>query len=270
MPGGQQFSRHRTNASTLKRMTFVALASVMVAALAIGAIACGSRDGDGGARTATPSGPSPTPEPPTPTVEQVLRYFAAILPTATSTPTYTGGGGTASGSASSGGGGTYRAPATGSGPGPITGTDIRLSIPKIGINQGVNARTVGTNGVMGDPSGPWMVLWYDFSPFSSGVGGYPGEPGANVVMAGHVDYIRVGPAVFWGIKSLAPGDQITVTGVHGPVTYAVQWVDWASPSVDFTTYVAKQGQDTITLVTCVGSFSAGHYSSRLVVRGVRI
>jgi LPXTG-site transpeptidase (sortase) family protein len=138
------------------------------------------------------------------------------------------------------------------------------------MNTAVHARSVGTNGQMGDPSGPWMVVWYDFRPFGGHVGGYPGEPGANVVMAGHVDYINVGPAVFYGMQNLAPGDVITVTGANGPVSYSVHWSRTVSPREDFTSYVQKYAHDTITLVTCIGAFSAGHYTSRLVVHGVRI
>jgi LPXTG-site transpeptidase (sortase) family protein len=270
MPASERISTFWKSATPLKRAAAIAVPAV-IAALAIAGITFGAMSmsgGDGNDASAvapTPSGPTPTPVTPTPSVEDVLRYFAAVLPTATATPEFRGGG-TSGGT----GGGGSSAPRGGSGPGPILTTDIRLQIPRLGMNTAVNSRTVGTNGQMGDPSGPWMVVWYDFRPFSAGVGGYPGEPGANVVMAGHVDYIRVGPAVFYGLQNLAAGDQITVTGANGPITYAVQWVQWASPSADFTSYVTHQGQETITLVTCVGSFSAGHYSNRLVVRGVRI
>jgi len=252
-----------------------AIAALAVAGITFGAMSMG--DGDNAsavAPTATASGPTSTPAPPTPSVEQVLRYFAAILPTATATPQYRGGGGGGTGGggggAPTGGGGGAVAPRSGTGPGPITSTDIRLQIPRLGINTGVNGRSVGSNGQMGDPSGPWMVVWYDFGSWGGSLGGYPGEPGANVVMAGHVDYIRVGPAVFWGLRDLAPGDQIVVSGANGPVTYSVQWSAWVGPHEDFTGYVAKQGQDSVTLVTCVGSFSGGHYSNRLIIRGVRV
>jgi sortase (surface protein transpeptidase) len=61
-----------------------------------------------------------------------------------------------------------------------------------------------------------------------------------------------------------------VTSRNGNITYRVEWARWVSPGEDFTGYVARNGTESITLVTCVGSFSAGHYSNRLVVRGVRI
>jgi LPXTG-site transpeptidase (sortase) family protein len=122
---------------------------------------------------------------------------------------------------------------------------------------------------MGNPTGPWDVVLYDFSGWP-GLGGRPGDPGANVVMAGHVDYIHVGPAVFWSIRDLQAGAQIVVNTPSGPITYAVQWIQWADPSTDFTQFVSQTGQDSVTLVTCIGSFSGGHYSNRLIVRGTRI
>jgi len=269
MLASERVSTFWTSASPLKRALTVGV-SVIVALVAIGGIGvlAGSMGGGGGDRSvvaANTPGPSPTPVTPTPSVEDVLRYFAAIMPTATATPEFRGGGG-----GGGGGGGTASRASSGTGPGPILTTDIGLQIPKLGINTAVNSRSVGTNGQMGNPSGPWMVLWYDFRPYGGNLGGYPGEPGANVVLAGHVDYINVGPAIFWGVKSLVPGDQITITSANGPITYVVQWSEWALPSEDFTPYVAKQAQDTITLVTCIGGFSGGTYTNRLVVRGVRI
>jgi LPXTG-site transpeptidase (sortase) family protein len=156
-----------------------------------------------------------------------------------------------------------------SGPGAPQSTGITLNIPKIGVNAPVYSRTVGENGQMGNPSGAWDVVLYDFSGWP-GLGGMPGQPGANAVFAGHVDYIHVGPAVFWSIRDLQPGDQVTVNTPNGPITYAIQWSQWTDPDADFSQFVQQTGQESITLVTCIGSFSAGHYSNRIIVRGVRI
>ena len=147
---------------------------------------------------------------------------------------------------------------------------MTLVIPSIGVNASVSSRTIGENGQMGDPSGAYMAVWYDFAANSwTGLGGYPGQAGANAVFAGHVDYIGVGPAVFWGIRDLQPGDAVTVYTGAGPVNYTIQWTQWAAPDDDFTSFVSQTGQDSITLVTCIGGFSGGHYSNRIIVRGVR-
>jgi LPXTG-site transpeptidase (sortase) family protein len=250
--------------SKMARPAVLALAVMLMAAS--WSAACGGGGDDEPTATATPSGPTSTPVPPTPSVEQVLKFFAAILPTATPVPpdTYT-----SSGYTGGGGGGGSAAPRGGTGPGPIRGTDIRLSIPRAGVNATVYARAVGSNGQMGNPAGAYDVIWYDF-PNHPGLGGYPGAPGANAVFAGHVDYIGVGPAVFYSLKNLAPGDVVTVSTSAGTFTYRIEWSRWAEAYEDFTSFVRGGGPEMITLVTCIGGFSGGTYSNRLVVRGVRI
>lgn len=260
------------DSSVLKRALLLAVPAAVVAVAAVGITFAAMSGGGGGdaqavAPTATPETPTATPMPPTPTNEQVLSFLVAIAPTATPVPpASTGGGG-------GGGGAAPRqySPAQGlTGPGPILGTGMTMGISRFGVNASISSRSVGTNGKMGDPSGPWMVVWYDFAANWSGLGGYPGEPGANAVFAGHVDYINVGPAVFYNLQNLVPGDQVVVNTANGPITYAIQWSQWAGPQDDFTPFVSRTGQDVITLVTCIGAFSAGQYTNRLVVRGVRI
>jgi LPXTG-site transpeptidase (sortase) family protein len=67
-----------------------------------------------------------------------------------------------------------------------------------------------------------------------------------------------------------PGDLIYVNSANGTITYSVQWTQWAGPTDDFTSFVTQTGSDVVTLVTCIGGFSAGHYSNRFIVRGIKI
>ena len=262
-------SRHTANTNPQRGLRWLALLAVCAfAALSAVAVACGGGDDEQAAAPASTPRPTRTPGPPTPTLKQIYDYFVAISPPTPTPVPATGGGGGGSGRAPS----SSYVPARpqGTGPGPAVGTNMTLTIPAASVNAGVWARSMGTNGQMGNPRGAWDVIWYDFNPNFPGHGGRPGDPGANAVFAGHVDYINVGPAVFYSIRNLKPGDQITVNTANGPITYAVQWSEWANPSADFTSYVARTGADSITLVTCIGEFSAGHYDSRFVVRGVRI
>jgi LPXTG-site transpeptidase (sortase) family protein len=147
-----------------------------------------------------------------------------------------------------------------------------MVIPRIGVNAPVNVRVVGPDGRMGEPNGRFDVIWYDFGNFS-GMGGFPGVPGANSIFSGHVDYHPHYTAVFWDLRQLVPGDIIDVYLRDGSlVRYSVQWARWIDPSVNFANYAFQTGEELVTIVTCVGTFSSAtrQYSNRLAVRGVRI
>ncbi|MGA2285808.1 MAG: class F sortase [Dehalococcoidia bacterium] len=159
----------------------------------------------------------------------------------------------------------------GSSSGPAADSGMRMKIPSIGVDAPVTIRVMGSDGVMGVPNGKDDVVWYDFSAFP-GMGGYPGS-GGNAVFAGHVDYHPHYEAVFWDLHLVGPGDIIEVDLPDGtPVRYSVQWSKQIGDSEDFSSYVTNTGDDTITIVTCQGTFnSATHnYDHRLVVRGIRV
>ncbi len=252
------------------------LALLAVAGLAL-LSACGS--GQAKPEPTQPPADTATPRPATATVAAT----ATPAPAATSTPgsqaaaPSTAGSGDTSGNTGGNTGGdtggqTSPAPPAPPPvpPGPSRGLD-RLVIPAIGVNANVYLSVVGSDGVMGNPSGPEEVVWYDFSAFA-GLGGYPGA-GGNAVYAGHVNYHDYGPAVFANIDQLGPGDIIQVYRGDGVlITYQVEWTDNPSADADFNTYVTSHGVDEITLVTCIGDWNAAAhaYSNRFVVRGRRI
>jgi sortase (surface protein transpeptidase) len=151
-------------------------------------------------------------------------------------------------------------------PAPVEGVaPAELQIDSVGVDAPVEVGNV-TDGVMQDPSGPWVVSWYE--PL-----GKIGE-GGNVVIAGHVDYWNVGPAVFWDVRDLPKGDIIRVVGEDGKnYEYAVQWTtsymaDQLTPEVIQNDIVGDTGQETLTLITCGGEFNpdTGEYNQRWVVR----
>jgi LPXTG-site transpeptidase (sortase) family protein len=159
----------------------------------------------------------------------------------------------------------------GTGSGSLRASSDRLIMPRLGINAPVNYRTVGTNGQLGDPAGPYDVVWYDFSNFSS-FGGYPGD-GGNAVLAGHVDYRTVGAAVFYQLRNVSVGDVIQYRRGDGQmITYSVTYVADILPGANWDPIVARGSGDAITLITCNGTFdyTTREYSHRRVVKGVRI
>jgi LPXTG-site transpeptidase (sortase) family protein len=154
------------------------------------------------------------------------------------------------------------------GRGEFNGT--RLVIPKIGVNAPFTVKQVGTDGQMPNPNGPEDVAYYDFAQWND-LGGTPGK-GGNIVVAGHVDYIRYGPAVFWRLHELEPGDTIEIQMADGTsATYKVEFnkqVD--ASSQDWSPIVEATTDESITLITCGGDFSAGHYSNREIIWGRRV
>ncbi|MDP9363637.1 MAG: class F sortase [Chloroflexota bacterium] len=142
---------------------------------------------------------------------------------------------------------------------------VAIEIERAAVSAEIEALDI-VDGAMADPTGPWVVAWYEDL---AGLG----ETG-NVVMAGHIDYWNVGPAVFYSINQLAEGDEIGVTGTDGEVyAYAVEWVrqyDAADAPLDEIT--GRTTDEALTLITCGGTFdyATGEYLQRTVVRASRL
>jgi LPXTG-site transpeptidase (sortase) family protein len=156
-------------------------------------------------------------------------------------------------------------------PGPpgdprLAALDItRLVIPGIGVDAPIVVLGLLPDGTMASPSGPEEVAWYTFSA-------KPGQIG-NVVMSGHLDYMDYGPAVFWHLNELRPGDEMQVvleddTVVKYKVESVAEYDEATAPVKDI---VGPTADESLTLITCSGSFDPSnlHYNRRLVVRGTR-
>jgi hypothetical protein len=119
------------------------------------------------------------------------------------------------------------------------------------------------HGAVGVPTGPRR--WEEAGWYAGGT--RPGDPGSAVIL-GHVDSKR-GPAVFYRLRELRRGDEITVTRADGSrVRFAVQRVE-QYPKRRFPT--ADVYYPTLTpmlrLVTCGGAFDRawGHYLDNVIV-----
>lgn len=171
--------------------------------------------------------------------------------------------------------GVGEVPTTGArrpGPANSVGTPVRpdgvapieLTIDKAGIDAGIEALRV-VDGSMQDPSGPWIVAWYENLGSLGRIG--------NVVMAGHIDYWNVGPSVFYNLATLVPGDQIVVSGKDGKqYPFTVDWIQqFDSDSIPLDEVTGSTDQQSLTLITCGGAFDYvnGHYLQRTVVRASR-
>ena len=139
---------------------------------------------------------------------------------------------------------------------------VRIAIPAIGVDAAIETTPIA-DGAMGIPENPWNVGWYD------GLA-WPGD-GGNVVMAGHVNWWNIGPTVFANLAGLGGGESIYLLGADGMgATYVVAAVYAVPSSTPSTEVTASTGAETLTLITCTGSFNGTEYDSRLIVRATRV
>lgn len=142
---------------------------------------------------------------------------------------------------------------------------VHLRIEAIGVDAPIESVSAPEGLRNPPPGGPWVVAWYDVtSPL--GVDG-------NTLLVGHVDYSETGPAVFYRLGNLKPGDRIeVVAGAGQTYTYGVASLRrYQVAALDAETsgdILRPSGEGTLTLVTQAGEFSyeAGAYLERLVVR----
>jgi sortase (surface protein transpeptidase) len=141
---------------------------------------------------------------------------------------------------------------------------VAVEVPAIGVNAPVVPLGLEPSGALEVPRDARQTGWWTGGP-------EPGERGPAVV-AGHVDS-RVGPAVFYRLRELRPGDPITVRRADGSrVQFAVQRSE-QHPKAAFPTdsvYTPTTGAE-LRLITCGGSFdrSSGHYVDNLIVYAQR-
>jgi sortase (surface protein transpeptidase) len=117
-------------------------------------------------------------------------------------------------------------------------------------------------GAMETPSRPDVVAWYNFS-------GRPGFAG-NAIFSGHVDFVNWGPAVFWRLKDLEPGNLLEIELEDGvSFTYLVKDLTrFDSREIPVWEIVKPTEDPVVTLITCAGTFSheKGAYDHFLIVR----
>jgi sortase (surface protein transpeptidase) len=143
-----------------------------------------------------------------------------------------------------------------------TPVPARIEIPTIGVVSSLDRLGRASDGTVQTPplSRAEVAGWYALGP-------RPGDPGSAVIL-GHVDSKR-GPAVFFRLRELRRGDQITVTRADGSsVRFVVQRTE-QYPKRRFPTDDVYYPTLTpaLRLVTCGGEFdqASGHYRSNIIV-----
>ncbi len=150
---------------------------------------------------------------------------------------------------------------SGAATGAATQRPISIEIPAINVRSTLQTLGLDASGALEPPTNQTEAGWYTGSPV-------PGRNGPAVI-AGHVDSVG-GPAVFFDLKRLKPGDAVTVGLSSGRrVTFHVMLVKTypkdAFPTQDV--YGARPDPE-LRLITCGGGFAGGHYLDNVVVYAI--
>ncbi|WP_106397856.1 class F sortase [Actinocorallia populi] len=139
-------------------------------------------------------------------------------------------------------------------PAARVGDPVRLRIPAIGLSAPVVPLGLDAADRLIAPERFDLVGWNRAGP-------EPGERGTAVI-AGHVDS-RSGPAVFYRLRSLRPGDLVHVRDERGrDFTFAVRRLArYPKDEVPDEVY-APAGRPELRLITCGGEFDDGRGSYR--------
>jgi hypothetical protein len=140
---------------------------------------------------------------------------------------------------------------------------VSVDIPAIGVNSKLLHLGVNSDGTIEVPSlytRADEAAWFKYSAT-------PGQIGASVI-EGHLDSYH-GPAVFFRLGSLRPGDSIHVRLADGitaffRITGVRQFLKSSFPA---KTIYGATGHAALYLITCGGAFdnATGHYLSSTVV-----
>ena len=140
---------------------------------------------------------------------------------------------------------------------------VSVAIPAIGVRSRLLRLGLNPDGTIQVPSlvtSADEAAWYKYSAT-------PGQPGTAVI-EGHVDSYH-GPAVFFRLGALRPGNRIEVTLSDGvTAVFLVTGVrQYAKDEFPAKTVYAQASYPALRLITCGGDFdpATGHYLSSVVV-----
>lgn len=129
---------------------------------------------------------------------------------------------------------------------------VRLSVPAIRVTAPITPVGQAEDGSIDVPplSQHHQTGWYDR-------GAVPGEPGRAIIV-GHVD-TRSGPAVFYHLRDLKPGNRIEVTrSDRSVVTFKVDTVEYFDKDdLPADRVYGDTGPPELRLITCGGEWLGG-------------
>jgi sortase (surface protein transpeptidase) len=141
------------------------------------------------------------------------------------------------------------------------GLPVRLEIPAIGVDAPIEHVGRLPTGAMDVPKIPENVAWFDESAL-------PGQRGRPAVLSGHLDS-PYGPAVFYKLRFLVPGDELAVTYENGArYVFAVRSKErYIHDQAPMQRIFSENPRRLLNLITCDGAWDRGqaNYQQRLVI-----
>jgi sortase (surface protein transpeptidase) len=135
-----------------------------------------------------------------------------------------------------------------------------VAIPRIDVHADLIGLDLDADRRLEVPTDPQVPGWFVRGP-------RPGEDGAAIV-AGHVDSQR-GPAIFWRIPELEPGDEVIVHREDGSeVVFVVDRVGrWPKDEFPTDEVYRRSAGPELRLITCGGIFDedARSYRDNIIV-----
>ena len=140
---------------------------------------------------------------------------------------------------------------------------VRVEIPAIGVSSPLVRLGRNPDGTMQVPAEFQVAGWFAEGP-------EPGQLGPAVI-AGHVDS-RTGPAVFYRLRELRPGDLIRVTRADRRVVRFVveSTASYPKQALPSELVYGSTTAPSLRLITCTGTFDRARrsYRDNLVVSAV--
>jgi sortase (surface protein transpeptidase) len=132
---------------------------------------------------------------------------------------------------------------------------VRIRIPAIGVSAAVVRLGLNRDGTLQVPADFGVTGWFTGGPA-------PGETGPAVV-AGHIDSRR-GPAVFYRLHALRPGDRVAVERADGTtVGFAVEGsAQYPKRAFPTEAVFGPSPDPLLRLITCGGTFDRSRRSYR--------
>ena len=126
-------------------------------------------------------------------------------------------------------------------------TPVSLHIPKIGVDTAVGPLGLNPDQTVQVPTDFDQAGWFELGPA-------PGQLGSAVIL-GHVDSY-VGPAVFYRLGDLRPGDQVEVALTNHTVAHFAVTTVTTFPKDQFPAQAVytPHGGTNLNLITCGGQF----------------